>query len=185
MVKRDFIRNILLVLLAIVIFILLRIFVFSTYRVTNEASSSFLHEKDVVTIKKSVEPKRKDFIVYKVNNKKYLSRVIAKEGDTVTFMDDIFYLNNKIEEQPYIDKLKSDYISSAPMGSLFTNDFTVSTITKGKYDKIPKDYYLVLNDNRQNKQDSREFGFIKKDQIKGVVTFRLLPLKQFGFVKVE
>ncbi|HHK5582208.1 TPA: signal peptidase I, partial [Streptococcus mutans] len=29
------------------------------------------------------------------------------------------------------------------------------------------------------------FGLIKKSQIKGVVTFRILPLKKFGFVSKE
>jgi len=44
---------------------------------------------------------------------------------------------------------------------------------------------LVLNDNRKNVEDSRSFGLIDKKQIKGVVTFRVLPLNDFGFVKVE
>ena len=50
---------------------------------------------------------------------------------------------------------------------------------------MPKGYYLVLNDDRQNTNDSRSFGLIKESQIRGVVTFKVLPLNQFGFITAE
>ena len=50
------------------------------------------------------------------------------------------------------------------------------------YHPIP---YLVLNDNRGDTEDSREFGYIHKNQIEGVVNLRLYPLNKFGFIKVE
>ena len=43
----------------------------------------------------------------------------------------------------------------------------------------------MLNDNRRNTDDSRKFGLIEKDQIKGVISFRLYPLSRFGFVDVD
>lgn len=185
MVKRDFIRNILLGLILIVIVILLRIFVFSTVKVDQASSNSYLKAGDLVTVKKNVEPNYKDFVVYTVKGKNYISRVIASEEQTVTYMDDIFYLNNKVENQSYIEKQKTAYLSTSPMGSLFTDDFNILTLSGGKANSIPKGKYLVLNDNRINRMDSRTFGFIDQSQIKGIVTFRVLPLKNFGFVEVE
>ena len=71
-------------------------------------------------------------------------------------------------------------------GQYFTEDFTTEIIGKSdKVTKVPKDSYLVLNDNRQDKNDSRKFGFISKKQVKGVISFRLWPLNKFGFVRVE
>ncbi|HEL0709609.1 TPA: signal peptidase I [Streptococcus equi subsp. zooepidemicus] len=185
MVKRDFIRNILLLLILIVGAVLLRIFVFSTYRVTSEASNAYLNKGDLITIKKNIEPKYKDFVVYTVDKKDYVSRVIAVAGDRVTYMDDIFYLNNMVESQSYLESMKAKYLNHAPIGTLYTDDFTISTVTSGKYDSIPKGKYLLLNDNRKNHHDSRQFGLIDVSQIKGLVTFRVLPLKDFGFVEVE
>jgi len=115
MVKRDFIRNIIFVLILIVVAILLRIFVFSSVKIDETNANSYLRKGDVVTIKKNIEPKYKDFVVYKVNKKEYIGRALAFEGDTATFMDDIFYLNNQIEEQPYIEKMKTTYLSTSPM----------------------------------------------------------------------
>lgn len=71
------------------------------------------------------------------------------------------------------------------MGSLFTDDFNIATISKGKNTVIPSGKYLLLNDNRRNRADSRQFGLIDKKQIKGVVTFRVLPIDEFGFVEVD
>ncbi|MGT2749883.1 signal peptidase I [Streptococcus orisasini] len=184
MVKRDFIRNILLTILAVLVLLLLRIFVFSTYRVMREDANSYLKTGDLVTISKKEEPAYKDFVVYRVAGKSHIGRIIAKPKDSVTYMDDIFYLNNKVEEQSYIEKLKSKYHSKNGENP-FTADFTIATLTKGKYQQLPKEKYLILNDNRTNTKDSRTFGLIKRSQIKGVVTFRLLPMKDFGFVKKE
>ena len=38
--------------------------------------------------------------------------------------------------------------------------------------KIPDNCYFVLGDNRHNSQDSRYFGFVKKEDIKGVMSGR-------------
>ena len=51
--------------------------------------------------------------------------------------------------------------------------------------KISKDSYLILNDNRQDTKDSREFGLISSNQIKGVISFRIAPLKKFGFIETK
>lgn len=185
MVKRDFIRNIILVLLAILVFILMRIFIFSTFRVHEDAANQYLKNGDVVLVNRNKQPQYKDFIVYEEDGIFYISRVIATQGQSVTYMDDIFYLDNAIESQDYIESLKSSYLSQAPAGSLFTDDFTVETITGKTGNVVPKGKYLVLNDDRQNTNDSRKFGLISKSQIRGVVTFRLLPLGNFGFIDVE
>lgn len=185
MVKRDFIRNIIIALIVIVIAILLRIFVFSTIEINKDSANSYLKAGDLVTIKRNIKPQYKDFVVYEVDDKEFVSRVIATGGQSATYMDDIFYLNNGIEDQNYIEKLKNDYLSTSPMGSLFTEDFNISTISKGNNTVIPEGKFLLLNDNRQNRADSREFGLIDRKQIKGVVTFRVLPLDDFGFIEVE
>ena len=61
----------------------------------------------------------------------------------------------------------------------------VETITNNKYATVPNDRYFVLNDDRQNENDSRKFGLIKESQIRGVVTFKIYPLSQFGFIDSE
>lgn len=185
MVKRDFIRNIILVLIAILAIFLLRVFVFSTFKVYEDAANSYLSNGDVVVVNRNREPRYKDFIVYKKDGIFYISRVVATAGQSVTVMDDILYVNNKVKEEPYISKIKSEYLSTSDTQQPFTSDFSVNTVSNGKYNEVPKGYYLVLNDDRQNTNDSRSFGLIKESQIRGVVTFKVLPLNQFGFITTE
>ena len=182
MVKRDLIRNIIIAVLAIVVILLLRSFVFSTHRVTENQANNYIHAGDYVTFNKNVEPKKKDFILYTVNGKEYIGRVIAGEGKSVTAMDDFLYVNDKPIEENYISHDKSAYLATVSPGNFFTDDFSIATLTDNKQTKIE---YLVLNDNRRNTKDSRKFGLIKKDQIKGVISFRLYPLSHFGFVDVD
>ncbi len=81
MVKRDLIRNIIIAVLAIVVILLLRAFVLSTHRVTEGQANDYIHAGDYVTFNKNVEPHNKDFILYTVNGKEYIGRVIADEGN--------------------------------------------------------------------------------------------------------
>lgn len=185
MVKRDLIRNIILALIAILTLVLLRYFVFSTFKVHEDAKNSYLDSGDVVVVNRNQPPKYKDFIVYKVKDIYYISRVIATEGEQARVIDDVLYVDNVYKDEPYIENLKTAYLSTSDTQTAFTSDFSLETITNNKYTTIPKGYYLVLNDNRQNTNDSRKFGLIKKNQIQGVVTFKLFPLNQFGFIKAE
>ena len=98
MVKRDLIRNIIIAVLAIVVILLLRAFVFSTHRVTEGQANDYIHAGDYVTFNKNVEPQKKDFILYTVNGKEYIGRVIAGEGKSVTAMDDFLYVNVAMEK---------------------------------------------------------------------------------------
>lgn len=185
MVKRDFIRNIIIALIAILAIFLLRIFVFSTFKVHEDAANSYLSNGDIVVVNRNRTPRYKDFIVYEVDGTFYISRVIATAGESATVMDDILYIDNEVQKEPYISQIKSEYLSTSDNQQAFTSDFSVNTITNDKYSDVPKGSYLVLNDDRQNTNDSRTFGLIKESQIRGVVTFKLLPLSKFGFITTE
>ncbi len=186
MVKRDLIRNIIILLVIVLAIILLRIFLFSTVEIKADSANSFLAKGDFVTVATKREPVDNDFVVYKVDNKEYVGRVVAQPGQKVTSVDDVLYINNKVKHEPYLKKEYNHFMKKSQPGQYFTEDFTTEIIGKSdKVTKVPKDSYLVLNDNRQDKNDSRKFGFISKKQVKGVISFRLWPLNKFGFVRIE
>ncbi|MCS4487560.1 signal peptidase I [Streptococcus sciuri] len=185
MVKRDFIRNIIVVIIAILALFLLQRFVFSSFKVHDDAANTYLSSGDIVLVNKNKEPQYKDFIVYEEKGIYYISRVIGTPGQQVTVMDDILYINNLHQEEPYIERMKAKFQSTNDKQIAFTSDLSISSLTKGKYETIPKGQYLVLNDNRQNDNDSRRFGLITKKHIKGVISFKIYPFNEFGFVKTE
>ncbi|VUW95901.1 Signal peptidase IB [Streptococcus constellatus] len=185
MVKRDLIRNVIFLSIIVVTIVCLRIFIFTPYSITAKDANHFLQDKDVVVANKNEKIKRDDFVLYEADGKEYVGRVIGLGNDSVVYMDDVLYLNNKIKSEDYLTKDKEKYLAKANNTGYFTHDFTIQTLTKSNTNKIPTQSYLILNDNRQNTEDSRKFGLIAEKQIKGVISFRVLPLNQFGFIKTK
>ncbi|MDN5695829.1 MAG: signal peptidase I, partial [Staphylococcus equorum] len=66
-----------------------------------------------------------------------------------------------------------------PYASNSINDLSLRNIQQSEGDIIPPNAYFVLNDNRENKQDSRTTGFIQKEDIIGNVSLRYFPFEKF------
>lgn len=185
MVKRDFILQLLLTLTLVLLFILLRLFVFKPYTIREQDSNSYLTKGDYVVVAKTDQPNYGDFVLYMVDDRSYIGRIVGKSGDQVTSIEDILYLNQEAVEQNYLEELKKTYLDNPEHEAPFTDDFNLETITSPAVSTIPQDNYLILNDDRRNTADSREFGLIPLSKIKGVLTFKFYPLNEFGFLTVD
>jgi signal peptidase I len=106
---------------------------------------------DVVVFKYPEEPAR-DFI----------KRVIGLPGDTVELRDKKVLINGTPLEEPYVHFLD-------PPGT--TDEFreVTSFDVRERYGPVavPPNQYFVMGDNRDNSQDSRYWGFLPRDYIKG------------------
>lgn len=91
-----------------------------------------------------------------------IKRVIGIPGDTIDIKDGHVYVNGNRLDEAYV------------RGQTFERLDLSYPIT------IPENKYFVLGDNRERSLDSRDLGLISYDQIKGKVTFRLIPLNKFG-----
>ncbi|WP_304948434.1 signal peptidase I [Streptococcus sinensis] len=185
MLKRDLLRNVIIVAVLLAILVGLRLFVYTPYRITKQDANSFLAEDDLVLAEKTEKIPRGKFVLYEVNGKYYVGRIIAKENDKVTYMDNLLYLNDQVQSEEYIEKMREKYLASAASTGYYTHDFSIMDLKGAESDTIPEKSFLILNDRRENTKDSREFGLIKMTQIKGVVEFRISPLDKFGFVETK
>ena len=106
---------------------------------------------DVIVFKYPVEPER-DFI----------KRVIALPGETVEVKEKKVYVNGGPLEEHYVHFLAPP---TAPSELHEVTSFDV----RERYGPVtvPANQYFVMGDNRDNSQDSRYWGFLPRENIKG------------------
>ncbi|RIJ64224.1 signal peptidase I [Rummeliibacillus sp. POC4] len=162
------------ILIAVVIAVLCRQYLFSPVTVKGESMEPTYENNNKIIISKTSHIDRFDIIVFEspVEDDHYIKRVIGLPGDTIKVKNDKLYINGKKYSEPYLKKGIQEY---QDMGDHFTEDFTLKEVTGES--KVPKDTYFVLGDNRQNSSDSREYGFIKKSSVTGEVKFQFYPFK--------
>ncbi|MBU5212600.1 MULTISPECIES: signal peptidase I [Heyndrickxia] len=167
------------ILLAVVIVLVCRYFVFTPSVVVGESMMPNLQDGNRIIVSKLSDIKRFDEIVFHAPDadEHYVKRVIGLPGDSIEMKDDVLYINGKAYKEPYLKENRKDLL---PMQQL-TEDFTLKEKT-GK-SKVPKGYLFVLGDNRLVSKDSRYFGVIPMDSVIGKVKIRFWPLNEFDYFK--
>lgn len=158
--------------IALLIGLFINSFLFRTTRVKGDSMNPTLKENDrMISIKASLyftNPSRGDVIVFKIpnaENRTYIKRVIGIEGDKITIFGGNVFLNDELLIEDYIEE------------GIYTD-----TEDKNSW-IVPKDELFVLGDNRgpAASYDSRSFGTIPLDSVKGITNFRYFPFgEKFG-----
>lgn len=91
----------------------------------------------------------------------YVKRVIGLPGDSLEIINGIVYINTLPLDEEYIYTEDLKY---------YHNESEVPV-------NIPINSYFVIGDNRYNSIDSRDFGVIKKETVKGKLLFNI-PLSK-------
>jgi signal peptidase I len=106
------------------------------------------------------KPRHGDIVVFKYPNdesRDFIKRIVAVEGDTVQVQDNRVILNGRLLEEPYVRPGSIPAVPSTHCGYLYACDPLV----------VPAGSYFVMGDNRDNSQDSRYWGFVHRDKIRG------------------
>lgn len=111
--------------------------------------------KDVSEIFKPAEDK---------TNVRLVKRVVGIPGDEIDIKNGKIHIDGEAYDEFYA------------YGKTYKREFQFPVT-------VPDDKYLVLGDNREASRDSRNFGFIDKDQVEGKAVFRIWPFNKIGILK--
>ena len=117
------------------------------------------------------EVERGDIIVFHFPmnpREELIKRVIGLPGEHLKLLDNHYYINGVLLQEPY---LATD---------LYT--YNGSYLREGAEITIPNNQYFVSGDNRPRSSDSREWGPIDKSSIIGRSQLRYFPFDRFGLI---
>lgn len=160
------------IVVALILALLCKNFVFARADVDGPSMLSTLHDKDVLFVEKislyTHSVKKGQIIIFDSHNELneiFVKRVIATAGDTVQVSNGKVFLNGTELKEPYLDPM-----TVTREGNFLKEDMVY---------KVPSGYIFAMGDNRENSLDSRSIGAIKVSDLKGHVVLRAYPFNSF------
>lgn len=153
------------------------LFIAQPHKVSGLSMFPTMHSGDYIITNKIGyrlnEPDKGQIIVFKNprdESQDFIKRIIGLPGDTIKVQGGHVYVNSSLlNETKYLDTT----ITTSP-GSFLKEREEVT---------IPQGHYVVMGDNRPASSDSREWGFIARDEIIGEAFFRYFPFDSISLVK--
>jgi signal peptidase I len=168
--KKKFIKEYIEpIVIAVLIALFIRAFVVQAFKIPSSSMEPTLLVGDHLLVNKFIygiripytdikffqyrKPQRGDIIVFifpKDRKKDFIKRVIATEGEKVVIIHNKIYIDDKLIDDPW-------------------GHFTMPRSTIEDYGpvKVPEGSLFVMGDNRDNSQDSRFWGFVRVNEVKG------------------
>ena len=163
---REYLESI---LIAAILALFIRTFVFQAFKIPTGSMEPNLLVGDHIVVNKFVygptaggggwsflptrEIERGDVIVFRAPqepDKDFIKRVIAVGGDTVEMVNGVVHVNGEAIDEPYAE-YSSRYGSLRDMDPL----------------QVEPGHYFCLGDNRDNSRDSRYWGTVPQELVKG------------------
>jgi len=132
-------------------------------------------------------PERGEIIVFLYpgdNKTDYTKRVIGVAGDTIELDKQEIILNGVPLKKKFLHGNEEYSFYQETLGNKkYTIKLHNRLLQSGRVKKfiVPKDRLFVMGDNRDNSFDSRYWGFVDLEQVKGKLIFRWLSINPEDF----
>jgi signal peptidase I len=191
--SRGLARLLSTVVFAFVFFVGVRTFVIEAYRIPTGSMENTLLVGDFLLVNKAVfgstlpgtqvrtvafrEPQLGDVVVFHPPHepdRNYVKRVVGVANDTLEMRDKRLYRNGALVDEPWArhDDDRGDSVHPDmrwQSGYLIASHRPKYQPTRDNWGPIvvPPERFFVLGDNRDNSEDSRYWGFVDREEIRG------------------
>ncbi len=185
-VVREIFNYVVIILIAFVLAQIIHKYVFTPVTVYQHSMMNNLHEGDILFLWRPIKVERFDIYVFEKENEldetHLIKRIIGLPGDEIRMENYNLYINNKLVNEPYLDSENINLNNTSRASFTLAEICQINSVNCNEDGKtrIPEGYYLVLGDNRNSSRDSRDFGLIEEDQLRGEAKFIIYPFNRFG-----
>ena len=164
------------IIIAVLLALVIRTFIVQAFKIPSGSMEDTLAIGDHILVNKFIygskipfsgtsilklrDPRQGDVIVFEYPedpSKDFIKRVVGTPGDTVEVKDKKVYVNGKVYANPHEVHKEAEMIPKE--ANPRDNKDAV---------KVPPGSYFVMGDNRDRSYDSRFWGFVTTDRIKGL-----------------
>jgi signal peptidase I len=164
------------IIIAVLLALVIRTFIVQAFKIPSGSMEDTLAIGDHILVNKFIygskipftgnrvvklrDPRQGDVIVFEYPedpSKDFIKRVVGTPGDTVEVKDKKVYVNGKVYANPHEVHKESEII---PKEANPRDNKDLVTVPAGSY--------FVMGDNRDRSYDSRFWGFVSNDKIKGL-----------------
>lgn len=166
-------------LAVLTLFFSLSILVIKPLTIVGVSMNPTLKDNERYYVLKYLPIESQDIIAFKENddlNAISVKRVIGMPGDRVEYdTKGVLYINSKRVNESYLHDNNGHKGTLNPkISNIKFDGFDLSILSdlnkwSNKGDYVPENMYFVLGDNREQSYDSRFYGYVKKEQIIGLL----------------
>jgi len=168
------------IIIALVLVVVIKTFIIQNYKIPSSSMEDTLLVGDRLFALKFIygtkipftnfrilkirDPKQGDVIVFKYPkdpSKDYIKRCIAVSGQTIEIRDKKVYVDGELQQLPEHAKFIDHNILPARLGPR----------DNLPPQKIPEGNFFMMGDNRDNSNDSRYWGYVPYENLKGKALF--------------
>lgn len=173
--KKNWLREVLEVVIpAILIFLVVRTFLFETRTSPTESMMPTISVTDRYIVEKVSlhfrAPRRGEILVFRPPagaqmQSDYVKRVIGLPGDMIAVKGGTVYINGKALSEPYVpaeNRAREDFVAPA---------------------RVPLEHLFMMGDNRNNSEDSRFWGFLPYRNVEARAVLRVWPISRIGAMR--
>ena len=170
------------VVIAIGAAMLIRLFLFQQYYIDGPSMQTTLMPQDRVLVNKMSyklhDIHRGDVIVFdrvtnEVQHDDLIKRVLGLPGETLEIRSCIVYINGVQVDEPYLNPEQTSQIEPSARCGSHTDMAPI---------EVPEDMVFVMGDNRVQSFDSRDFGPIDTDKVRGRAFVVIWPASAWAWL---